>query len=312
MTNGFLLKFKVPNAALPAIEQMVTRDEILLLEALDSGSFRFQDAKDVMEKATGETWPDSRISSFLRSAYKRGVILLEDESFTRFRTGTFYGRLDIFCVTETEKYLALPREVRTALDAWYFQAYLDGLGDAPTPSEDRVVTMQQAFDHIDAADRQIWLNRCDCRTLAGNCGRPTDTCITFRNGINTMSHRGWLKPVTKEEAKDVVRRANAAGLMQTVNPNGLCNCCGDCCYLFRAQKARNRGLAWPAAALIAQFAESECIRCGRCTKRCHFGAFAWDSGKIRYDPAQCRGCGLCAQTCPVGVITMVNRTGSAQ
>lgn len=308
MMSAFLSKFKVPSAALPVMNQIVAPDEILLIEALDCESFNLEDAQHSLEKATGANWPDERISSLLHSAYKRGIILLEDESFTRFRTGTFYGRLDIFSLTETEKYLAMSREVRTALDDWYFHAYLDGLGDDPQPSNDKVVTIQQALDYIDTIDCPIWLNHCDCRTLAGYCDKPTGTCISFRNGINTMSHRGWSKPISKEEAKAIVRRANASGLMQTVNPNGICNCCGDCCYLFRAQKARNRGLIWPAAEQIVLFAESACINCGRCAKRCHFSAFAWDNGKIHFEPALCRGCGLCVETCPVEAIALTKRT----
>lgn len=306
--KGFLSKFKVPDAALPAIKQIVTAEEIQLIEALDCESFSIENAQKSLEKATSTNWSNERVIALLRSAYKRGVILLEDENFISFRTGTFYGRLDIFALTETEKYLDMTREVRIALDDWYFHAYLDGLKDDPQPTKDKVVTLQEALEYIDAIDSQIWLNPCDCRTLAGNCDKPTDTCISFRNGINTMSHRGWSKPISKEEAKAVIRQANADGLMQTVNPSGMCNCCGDCCYLFRAQKARNKGVIWPAAEYIASFVENLCKRCGQCVKRCHFDAFTWEEGKIRYDLALCRGCGLCVEICPAEAITLAKRT----
>lgn len=305
--DRFISRFIVPDVALPVIELIVNTDEILSIEALDSESFNTKDAKLSLEMATGENWQEERIRQLLCNAYKRGVILLQDESFTRFKTGTFYGRLDIFAITEPEKYLALPRKTQIALDDWYFNAYLNRLGDVSQPSGDKVVTMQQALEFIDTIDCQIWLNSCDCRTLAGYCDKPTDTCISFRSGINTMSHRGWSKPVTKDEVKTIIRRANSSGLMQTINHNGLCNCCGDCCYLFRAQRARKRGVVWPVAENIASFDSSTCMACGLCTERCHFNAFSFDGDKIGYKPELCRGCGLCAETCPSSAITMKRR-----
>lgn len=302
----FIEIFKVPFAALDVIEQIVNLEEIALIEAVGSGSFTAADAARSLERE-GWSFTKRQLTELLRSAYKRGIILLEDESFTKFNTGTFYGRLDIFAITETEKYLAFPSEMRKALDDWYFNAYLKGLGNEPIPTGDRLVSLQEAYDFIDKADRPIWLNRCDCRLLVGNCGKPVDTCISLRGGINTMSHRGWSKPLAKEQAKEIVTRAHAAGLMQTVNSNGMCNCCGDCCYLFRAQKARNSEKVWPKAENIAAFDENACISCRQCVQRCHFGAFVHDEEGIQYNQELCRGCGLCITTCPASAISLKRR-----
>ncbi|HCB92041.1 MAG TPA: 4Fe-4S ferredoxin, partial [Ruminococcaceae bacterium] len=204
-------------------------------------------------------------------------------------------------------YRSFPPEVRKALDNWYFDAYLGSLGGGPRPTGDRVLTLQQAFGRIDKADRQIWLNKCDCRSLSGGCGKPLDTCLTLKGGINTLAHRGWSQPLTKEQAKQVVAKANRAGLVQTANPNGMCNCCGDCCYLFRAQRARHSEGVWPRADFIASFRKSACIACGRCVKRCNFGAFTRGKDGIAYDPGRCRGCGLCVTTCPKAAITLERR-----
>jgi Pyruvate/2-oxoacid:ferredoxin oxidoreductase delta subunit len=304
----FISRFKVPSVALPVIEQIVNAEEIQLIEALDNESFTAESALSALKKYTGEKWPEERIHTLLSSAYKRGIISLEDESFTRFKISSFYGRLDMFAITESDKYLSFDHSMKKSLDEWYFDAYLKGLGDNPQPS-DKVVTLNEAIDFIDTVDRPIWLNRCDCRTLAGNCDKPVDTCISFRNGINTMSHRGWSKPIDKAQAKEIVKRANSEGLMQTVNPNGMCNCCGDCCYLFRAQKARGNNLVWPASENIAHFDSDACITCGLCTERCHFNAFELNSdGLIEYYPERCRGCGLCNETCPTSAITMIRQS----
>lgn len=302
----FLKIFEVPDAAKAVIDKIVNKDEIKLLEAVGRGSFTSADAANALERKSTPLSPD-RLNKLLLSAYKRGIIMLQDESFTKFQTATFYGRLDIFAITEHEKYMSFPIETRKALDKWYFDAYLNGLGNKPRPTGDRVITLNEAFEFIDKTDKQIWLNKCDCRTIAGNCEKPVETCLTLKSGINTMSHRGWSKPLTKAEAKEIVKKAHKAGLMQTVNSKGMCNCCGDCCYLFRAQMVRSSIKVWPQSDYIASFDDSTCIACGRCVKRCNFGAFTKGSNGITYNSELCRGCGLCATTCPKSAIILKRR-----
>jgi Pyruvate/2-oxoacid:ferredoxin oxidoreductase delta subunit len=232
------------------------------------------------------------------------VVEIVSEAPEQFAVGSFYGRLGVFAVGQPDEYLALPPETRKALDAWCFETYLESLGDDELPSSDRVLTVEQVLEHIDSVDRAIWLNRCDCRTLAGECDKPTDTCITFKSGVNTLSHRGWSLPLTKAEAKAVVVRAHAAGLVHTVNDNGICNCCSECCYLFRAQAARASVDTWPVAELVAVRDDAACTACCVCVKRCPFGVFELADGRIVQRQELCRGCGVCIESCRASAIAM--------
>ena len=306
----FLSTFKVPDVAVSVIDRIVSADDIGFVEALATEVFTVEDARTALVESTGEPWSEARVAEFLDGAYRRGVIRLLDESFTRFAMGSFYDRLEVFVVTEPETYHALSRETQVALDGWYLEAYMDSLGDEQRPTSDRVVSRDEAITYVDTIERPIWLNRCDCRTLAGRCDKPVDTCISFRSGINTMSHRGWSKAITKAEAQAVIRSANAAGLMQTVNDNGICNCCSDCCYLFRAQKARGSEAAWPVSENVARVDSSLCIACGLCVDRCPFGALELVGDEIVRDAELCRGCGLCAETCPTSAIALVPRNST--
>ena len=307
-TLQLLSTFEVPQAAAALLDRFLAADEVLLIEALDSAEFSVQDAVVALEAATREPWPVQRVDELLRSAYRRGVLELVDDTFTCYRLGTFYGRLSVFVVSQPDTYLALPAETRSALDAWCFGTYVGGLGHEERPTSDRVLTLAQTLEFIDTSQRPIWLNRCDCRTLAGDCGKPTDTCVTFKSGINTLSHRGWSRPLSKTEAKAVVTRANKVGLMQTVNDNGICNCCSDCCYLFRAQAARGTGRAWPLAEQVAAFDADVCTACLACVRRCPFEVFELVDGRVVQHAELCRGCGLCVDACRFGALEMRTET----
>lgn len=304
----FLERFKVPTPAFEVINRMINPNEIELLEALTNEAFTLEEAYQLLNKISEKDWSIDAVKEFLLSAYKRGVIELEDDTYENYRIGSFYTRLDIYAISETEEWLRLSNETRKALNDWYFDAYFNKLDPAKiAPTLDKVVTLVEAKEYVDSQNGQIWLNKCDCRTLSGECGNVTDVCISFRSGLNTFSHRGLSREISQEQAKAVLDRASEAGLMHTINPGGICNCCGDCCYLFKAQQRLSSNPAWPSAKWIAVFNKRECINCELCVNRCHFGAFKLVKGEIEYIPDLCRGCGLCKETCPSGAIDLVKR-----
>ncbi|MCD7736847.1 MAG: 4Fe-4S binding protein, partial [Lachnospiraceae bacterium] len=164
------------------------------------------------------------------------------------------------------------------------------------------------LDVIEARkDRPVYLNYCDCKSLNGQCGKPRDTCITYKDGINTYVHRGLGKRIDAETAKEVVRRADRAGLMHTVNPTGICNCCDDCCYLFRSQKRRKSGGFWLKTDHVISWDQEKCVGCGLCKKRCRFQVFSGEKKELCLDFSRCVGCGLCASACPGGALELVAR-----
>ena len=302
----FPVAFEVPDAALPVIDRLVSAEEIALVEALSSRVFDLAQAHAALSAAEPGITAEAT-EARVRSAYRRGVLRIEDEAAGRFSVSTFYDRLAVIAVGEPELFLALSEAERSALDAWCFATYVTSLSDEARPTSDRVMTLEETLEFLDTVDRPIWLDRCDCRTLAGGCSRPTDTCVSFRNGPNTLSHRGWSQPLTREEAKAVVRRSNAAGLVQTVNDDGICNCCGECCYLFRAQVVRDSLGVWPPSRAVAVFDADACIACGACVRRCPYDAFESTAQGIVHHPELCRGCALCVAPCPVSAIQMSPR-----
>lgn len=298
--ENFIRRFQIPEAAYPYIGKIFTKDEIDFVDKMDKDIFTKQDIEAVMGEKTEE---------FIKHSYGRGIISLTDEAAGTYKIANFYSRLDIFAVSEQEVYSSIPKEHRKAIDDWYFEAYYNGLDTdlKVRPTEDEILPLHKVLQFIDAQDRPVYLNYCDCRSLKGQCGKPTRTCITYRNGANSFVHRGLSEEIDKEKAKEIVIDADKKGLMHTVNPNGICNCCGDCCYLFRSQARRGSSGFWPKTEQIIEFSSEKCIACGACIKRCHFNVFTKIDGYITADISKCVGCGICEKTCPTKSLELKER-----
>lgn len=249
--------------------------------------------------------------------HRRGVVDAVEDKPGVYRVGTFYNRLDVFAVSEQEAWRTLPAEARDALNEWYRAAYIDWLKSVPdaAPTRDTVLTLDETLEFIDAQERPVFLSTCDCRSLAGDCGKPTRTCLTYKTGVNSFRGRGLSQALTKDEAKEVVRKADKAGLMHTANPNGICNCCGDCCFLMLGMQALESQGVWPIQPHVVSFDADACVGCGCCVKRCNLGVFtraaapagSRRASKIEVDASRCVGCGLCVITCPVHALELGER-----
>lgn len=301
MINKFIEKFQIPDAAVDYIDTFFTADDITLGSGLEKKEFTTNDVAGLI---------GTDAEQYLADAYQRGVVSVADREKGIYRLNNFYGFLDVFCVTKKEKYHAeVPREDRGNIDKWYFQAYCDGLDPdySKPPTQDRILTLEEALEYVDRDERQIYLTHCDCKCLLGDCGLPTKVCLSYYQGDNTYSDRHVSEPVAKEQAKQVIRDADKAGLIHTWNPNGFCNCCGDCCYLFRAQEARGSQRIWPIQNYLISYETEKCIGCGLCTKRCQFHVLTKNQNKkITLDTTRCVGCGICANACPVSALKLVD------
>lgn len=300
--------FEIPEAGDDVTDLMLKEEEQRFLLQLEPCREYMREELCKIAVAVGLKEKRAEAERFVDDMFHRGV-LNRGEDGVSYRTGTFYGRLDIFATEETESYDSLPREVKEKLDNWYFEAYLDYLGpaDNPYPTQDEVLPLDEVLEFIENRDDTPYLAKCDCRRLVQNCGQPTDTCITYRTAPNSFVKRGQAKPITKEEAKEIVRMADRNGLIHTVNPGGICSCCTDCCYLFRAARARKSLGVWPRVHYVVNLDKEKCINCGACRKRCGFFVFNTDQEVQIEQMDRCQGCGLCVTGCPVGALSLEKR-----
>jgi formate hydrogenlyase subunit 6/NADH:ubiquinone oxidoreductase subunit I len=71
---------------------------------------------------------------------------------------------------------------------------------------------------------------------------------------------------------------------------------------------------WPRSRYLARHLTDECTACGRCARRCPFGAFVASTREaadaeaahleITFHAEFCRGCGVCSTGCPADAIVM--------
>ncbi|MGI6095301.1 MAG: ATP-binding protein [Lachnospiraceae bacterium] len=294
----FIKKYKVPEAAKPYLSLIFTEQEMDFAEQMESDTFTAEQVAELAGSSAAETF------------YKRGIISFTDNSRTKYCLGDFYTRLDLFALGEQEVYRSIPKEGQQALDAWYLDAFQKRLDPdcSKRPTADEVVTLEETLEFIEQqGDKEVYLLDCDCKSLSGACNLPKHVCISYRTGVNLTTDRGIGEKIDKEKAKEVVRMADEAGLMHTINGEGICNCCGDCCYLFRTMKQRQSTGLWPKSNHRIAWEAETCVQCESCLERCHFQVLRMEEGEMQIAHEQCVGCGICVSACPVDALHLIPR-----
>ena len=119
---------------------------------------------------------------------------------------------------------------------------------------------------------------CTCRRsrrlLGEGCGHlEQDMCIQLDTGAEYYIRTGRAREVTREEAFEIIRKAEENGLMHSI-PNidngkthAICNCCACSCYSMR------NGIMFNSPDMIRSNYVSEvnpenCVACGQCVENC--------------------------------------------
>jgi len=191
--------------------------------------------------------------------------------------------------------------------------------DRTIKAENQIHTYDQVASYIESYE-PLAVATCYCRHQAklidekDHCGKPDDVCMQFGRSAQFVIDRGMGRKITKEEAIDVLKRSEEAGLVHCSNNRQevdfLCNCCSCHCVILKNAIAQPKpGLAvnsgfqpvWEAAL---------CATCETCIERCPMDALTMsedDEWEVNLD--RCIGCGVCATGCPAEAIAMEERPG---
>jgi len=143
---------------------------------------------------------------------------------------------------------------------------------------------------------------------------PDDVCMQFGSGAQFIIDRKMGRQVNKEEALEVLRKSEKAGLVHTSanrqEIDYICNCCSCHCVALRNILSKPK----PGLALNSGFHpvwdEELCTACGICIDRCPAKALAMGEEDVPVvNLERCIGCGVCATGCPERAIGLVERPG---
>ena len=176
------------------------------------------------------------------------------------------------------------------------------------------------FDQVSSIiekGQSFGLANCICKTERGlldnPCQKPVEVCLSIAPVPGFFdNHPLAIRPITKEEAYDVLKKSEEAGLVHMTNnfEKGhfyICNCCGCCCGILRALK--DLGMSNAVHSNYAAMIDPEaCVGCGLCAdERCQVDAIEETDGVYQVKADGCIGCGLCISTCPVDAISLVKK-----
>ena len=145
------------------------------------------------------------------------------------------------------------------------------------------------------------------------CDRPTDNCLIFDTPAKFLIQRGYAQEISKEQALQVLDRAEEAGLVHTSNnsadkANMICNCCPCCCTVLRGRSQLDLPNAFATSSYLAKVVADDCNGCGICVdERCPMKAITIKDTIAVVDEKRCIGCGLCVTGCPTNAMVLVDR-----
>ncbi len=180
-----------------------------------------------------------------------------------------------------------------------------------TVPQEKVVPCLEASKIIDE-QTIISISECPCKLERALLGDPCKTssdiyrCLHFGNMGRYFIEHNLGKPISKDEAKRVLKEAEEEGLVHKTfhddfsldkKENAICNCCKCCCILFQSYY-RGTFPYHTLTSYIAKIDESKCVECGMCVEKCPIEAVSLIDGVSHTDDQKCIGCGVCVHHCP--------------
>lgn len=147
-------------------------------------------------------------------------------------------------------------------------------------------THKASYDEISTLiekARAISVGPCSCRRsrrlMGEGCGHlEEDMCLYLNDNAISFSKNGEHRLITKEEAYEILRRAEDNGLVHEVNQSlgfddvtAICNCCGCSCYALRIAELF-RSPNGVSSNFIARVDKDKCVACGQCVENCQTNA----------------------------------------
>jgi Pyruvate/2-oxoacid:ferredoxin oxidoreductase delta subunit len=191
--------------------------------------------------------------------------------------------------------------------------------DEKIQTDNAIHTYHQVASYIEKY-HPLAVSTCFCRHEAklidekDDCGNPNEVCMQFGMGAQFVIDRKMGRQISKEEAFDILKKSEEAGLVHaSINRQEIdfiCNCCPCHSIILKTALAQSK----PGVALNSGFqpehASDRCTACGVCIDRCPTVALTMSDGEEwQLNLDRCIGCGVCATGCQFEAISLVERAG---
>jgi NAD-dependent dihydropyrimidine dehydrogenase PreA subunit len=213
----------------------------------------------------------------------------------------------------------LTKEFYTDHEQYVDEAFIDEYNSSGIPQL-RVIPIEETLEYqpgiasyddirelIETVGEPIAVAECICRQAKELMGEPckktklVDSCFSFRAAAKSYLEKGLARQITKEEALELLRKAEDDGLVlqpgNSLRPMNICTCCGCCCGILTHQKKISEPAKFFATNFYAEVDEDSCIGCGTCVERCNMDAIDVEDAMAKVDLTRCIGCGVCVPTC---------------
>ncbi len=185
--------------------------------------------------------------------------------------------------------------------------------------EQHAVFPFEMMEEVVKKAKVIALVHCPCRTMARlsekkRCDHPLENCIKYDELAEYLIEKGIGREITKQEALEIIRKSEEAGLVHLVDNSreGIkhtCNCCGCCCWsvgTIRRKKIPRDVLM--ATYFLRETDHEKCTGCGQCVDICPVQVIEMEGDFPSVDKEWCIGCGVCAVPCPSGAVKLVRKS----
>ena len=147
-------------------------------------------------------------------------------------------------------------------------------------------TRKASYDEVHKLIEDAWavsVGPCSCRRarrlMGEGCGHlEEDMCMYLNDNAKNYSETGAHRLISKEEAYEILQRAEDNGLVHELNvtpgyddTTAICNCCGCSCFALRiAEYFRTPDAI--RTNYIARVDKDKCVACGQCVENCQLNA----------------------------------------
>ncbi len=143
---------------------------------------------------------------------------------------------------------------------------------------------------------------------------PSEICLSFGDRTKKYLETGVGRAISKADAYRILKESQEKGAVHIIfyldedidqAEVAVCNCCWDCCGLFRLYNTGAQPLLLKAFYYANLYDDMLCNSCGECVNYCPVNAISLTDEKAVINKEKCIGCGQCEHQCSEEAIRLV-------